>query len=48
MRNRLTWTIVTGTLAVVAYIALAIASYAYYPSAFNPRDNWLSDLGNSA
>jgi hypothetical membrane protein len=48
MRNRLIWTIGTGILAIVAYIALAIASYAYYPAPFNPRDNWLSDLGNSA
>jgi hypothetical protein len=47
MTRRFTLTTVAGSLSIVAFLALALASYARYPSAFNPRDNWLSDLGNS-
>jgi hypothetical protein len=46
MRTRLTYAASAGALAVVTYVSLAVASYAHYPTAFNPRDNWLSDLGN--
>jgi hypothetical membrane protein len=37
-----------GVVAIALYVILAVASYALYPAAFNPRDNWLSDLGNAA
>ncbi len=35
-----------GILSILVFIFLAVVSYLYYPTAFNPRDNWLSDLGN--
>ncbi len=38
---------VLGFLAVAIYIAMAIAAWTYYPAAFNPLGNWLSDLGNN-
>jgi Protein of unknown function (DUF998) len=47
MRNRLRLAAATGALAIVAYVTLAAASYASYPTAFSPLDNWLSDLGNT-
>lgn len=34
-------------LAILTYLCLALISYAYFPTAFSPQDNWLSDLGNS-
>jgi len=36
-----------GFLAVGIYLVMAIAAWAYYPAAFGPRGNWLSDLGNN-
>jgi hypothetical protein len=35
-----------GALSILVYLAFGVASYAQYPAAFNPLDNWLSDLGN--
>jgi hypothetical membrane protein len=38
---------VFGLLAVGIYLLMAIAAWAFYPAAFGPRGNWLSDLGNN-
>ncbi len=37
---------VSGICGVALYAALAAAARAFFPSSFNPADNWLSDLGN--
>jgi hypothetical protein len=31
----------------VLCVALAVVAYAYYPRAFSPAANWVSDLGNT-
>jgi hypothetical protein len=36
-----------GFLAVVIYIVMTIAAWTFYPAAFGPLGNWLSDLGNN-
>jgi hypothetical membrane protein len=35
-----------GTMAIGVYLTFAVVSYLLYPTAYNPADNWLSDLGN--
>ncbi len=45
--RRLTLSTTAGMLAILVYLVFTLVSYAYYPTAFNPRDNWLSDLGNA-
>ena len=35
-----------GITAVCIYLAFTIVATLYYPSAFSPTANWLSDLGN--
>jgi len=45
--RRLTLSTRAGMLAILVYLCLTLVSYAYYPKVFNPRDNWLSDLGNA-
>lgn len=47
MTRRLTLSTTAGMLAILVYLLFTLVSYAYYPTAFNPRDNWLSDLGNA-
>jgi hypothetical membrane protein len=46
--RRLSLTSFAGILVILAYFGLSVASYLHYPGGFNPRDNWLSDLGNAA
>ncbi len=36
-----------GLAAVGVYIAAAVAARAFYPAAFTPWGNWLSDLGSN-
>lgn len=48
MTRRLTLTAVAGTLSILVYLCFTVISYAHYPAAYNPRDNWLSDLGNGS
>ncbi len=36
-----------GLTALVIYLVLAVAAWAFYPASFGPRGNWLSDLGNN-
>jgi len=36
-----------GLLAVAIYIAMTITAWTFYPAAFGPNGNWLSDLGNN-
>ncbi len=48
MTRRLALTPTAGAVAILAYLCFALTSYAYYPTAFNPLDNWLSDLGNGS
>jgi hypothetical protein len=48
MTRRLTLTATAGALSILVYLCFTLVSYAYYPAAFNPRDNWLSDLGNGS
>lgn len=35
-----------GVVSAVIYILFAAIAYLYYPSAYSPLTNWLSDLGN--
>ena len=46
MIGRRTLDVIAGSLAIAAYLCLAVAARAVYPSPFNPTNNWLSDLGN--
>ena len=48
MTRRPPLTAMAGFLSILVYVCFTLASYAYYPTAFNPRDNWLSDLGNAS
>ena len=36
-----------GLAAVGVYLVAALAARAFYPTAFGPLANWLSDLGNN-
>lgn len=36
-----------GFLAAILYLSLTVAAYVFYPLAYSPLHNWLSDLGNS-
>lgn len=38
----------SGIVAIALYLSLAATSYFYYPKAYSPFTNWLSDLGNPA
>ncbi|MGB9714172.1 MAG: DUF998 domain-containing protein [Candidatus Bathyarchaeales archaeon] len=38
---------IAGVAVIVFYCAFTFASWALYPTPYNPVDNWLSDLGNS-
>jgi hypothetical membrane protein len=38
---------IAGLTAIIVCVALAAAAYAYYPRAFSPAANWISDLGNT-
>ncbi len=38
---------VAGLTAIVVCVALALLAYAYYPRAFSPAANWISDLGDT-
>jgi len=40
-------TTVAGLVAVVICVALAGVAYGYYPRAFSPAANWISDLGDT-
>ncbi len=34
-------------MGIVVSVTLAVVAYAYYPWAFSPAANWISDLGNT-
>ena len=38
---------IAGLATIVVGLTLAIVAYAYYPWAFSPAANWISDLGNT-
>jgi Protein of unknown function (DUF998) len=38
---------ISGLVSIVVYVALAAVAYAFYPRAFSPAGNWISDLGNT-
>jgi hypothetical protein len=40
-------TTIAGLATIVVGVGLALVAYAYYPRAFGPASNWLSDLGNT-
>ncbi len=44
MKNRLVWG--TGFMATAIYLVFTLVAFFYYPLAFSPFANWLSDLGN--
>ena len=46
MRARFSLTTISGLLTIVIYLSFTLVAYAYYPTSFTPKDNWLSDLGN--
>jgi hypothetical membrane protein len=46
-RRRLRLVTITGLSSIVICVVLALVAYAYYPRAFSPATNWLSDLGNT-
>ena len=37
---------VAGAASIIVCVSLAGAAYAWYPWAFSPMTNWISDLGN--
>ncbi len=37
---------VAGLTAVIGYLVFTTSAYLFYPSAYTPYANWLSDLGN--
>lgn len=39
---------IAGIAVIVLYCVFTFTSWALYPTAYNPVDNWLSDLGNSS
>lgn len=47
--NLAKWTIssIAGVAVIVLFCIFTFSSWALYPTAYNPVDNWLSDLGNS-
>jgi hypothetical protein len=38
---------ISGLAAIVVSVTLALVAYAYYPWAFSPAANWISDLGDT-
>jgi hypothetical membrane protein len=38
--------LIAGSTALLSYMSLSFAAFAFYPAAFGPHINWLSDLGN--
>jgi hypothetical protein len=38
---------IAGLAAIVVSVTLAVVAYSYYPWAFSPAANWISDLGNT-
>ena len=46
MDKRQVWLLITSFFAVILYVSFALTAYLYYPNAFSPLNNWLSDLGN--
>jgi hypothetical membrane protein len=46
-RRRPPLTTIAGLATIVVGVGLALVAYAYYPRAFGPATNWLSDLGNT-
>lgn len=38
---------IAGITTIVTAISLGAVAYGFYPSAFSPAGNWLSDLGNT-
>ena len=38
---------IAGLTAIVVCVALALVAYAFYPRAFGPAANWISDLGDT-
>ncbi len=47
LRRRPPLATIAGLAAIVVSLTLAIVAYAYYPWAFSPAANWISDLGNT-
>jgi hypothetical protein len=47
LRRRPPLATIAGLAAIVVGVTLAIVAYAYYPWAFSPAANWISDLGNT-
>ncbi|HEY3374584.1 MAG TPA: hypothetical protein VGK02_05940 [Candidatus Aquicultor sp.] len=45
--KKLPMTPLSGALAIIFYLGLAVISYSFYPLSFGPKGNWLSDLGNN-
>ena len=46
MKNNQYFSLITGILAVLCYLALTVFAYSRYPLPYSPTTNWLSDLGN--
>ena len=38
---------IAGLVVIVVSVTLAIVAYSFYPWAFSPAANWISDLGNT-
>ena len=47
LRRRPPLATIAGLAAIIMSVALALVAYAYYPWAFSPAANWISDLGNT-
>ena len=47
VRRRPPLATIAGLATIIVSVTLAIVAYAYYPWAFSPAANWISDLGNT-
>ncbi len=47
MKRRPPLATIAGLATIIVSVTLAIVAYAYYPWAFSPAANWISDLGNT-
>ncbi|MEI6726342.1 MAG: DUF998 domain-containing protein [Actinomycetes bacterium] len=47
MRTRYPVTTIAGVASIAVCVSLGSAAYFFYPWAFSPMTNWISDLGNT-
>jgi hypothetical membrane protein len=38
---------ISGMTGLALYLVFSAVAFSFYPSSFDPMNNWLSDLGNN-